>query len=158
EAQFHRIIAFHIRFGSSYHSMPAGKGKRVKRLLAQIVAATLIGIVPTVASSRPVTASQDHTDHLNPPDGDNKSIHQPAPEQRALGIYQPWSDADIDFMTGMTPHHAQAVIMAGWATSHGARKDVRILCERMVVGQADEILSMQTWLKDRGLPVPDGKS
>jgi uncharacterized protein (DUF305 family) len=112
-----------------------------------MAAATVIGIVPTAASSQPVTLSQN-----------NKSIHQPTPEQRALGIYQPWSDADVDFMTGMIPHHAQAVIMAGWAASHGARKDVRILCERMVVGQADEILSMQTWLNDRGLPVPDGKS
>jgi uncharacterized protein (DUF305 family) len=130
----------------------------VKRLLAQIATATLIGIAPTAASSQPVTSSQDHTNHANPPGGDNKSIHQPTPEQRALGIYQPWSDADIDFMTGMIPHHAQAVIMAGWAASHGARKDIRILCERMVVGQADEILSMQTWLKDRDLPVPDGKS
>ena len=75
-----------------------------------------------------------------------KSIHQPTAEQRALGIYQPFSDADIDFMTGMIPHHAQAVIMAGWAPSHGARSDVAILCERMVVGQADEIRSMQQWL------------
>jgi uncharacterized protein (DUF305 family) len=87
-----------------------------------------------------------------------KSIHQPTAEQRALGIYQPYSDADIDFMTGMIPHHAQAIIMAGWAASHGARRDVAILCERIVVGQADEIRSMQTWLEDRGLPVPDAKS
>jgi uncharacterized protein (DUF305 family) len=58
----------------------------------------------------------------------------------------------------MIPHHAQAVIMAGWAASHGARKDIQILCERMVVGQRDEILSMQTWLTDRGLRAPDGKS
>ncbi|HET9217384.1 MAG TPA: DUF305 domain-containing protein [Terriglobia bacterium] len=130
----------------------------MRRLLAQIAIATLIGIVPTPASSQPVTLSQDHTIHTNPPGENNKSIYQPTPEQRALGIYQPWSDADIEFMTGMIPHHAQAVIMAGWAESHGARKDIRILCERMVVGQADEILSMQTWLKDRGLPVPDGKS
>ena len=129
----------------------------MNRLLARIAAATLIGIVPTAATSQPVTLSQDHTVHVNQ-SGDNKSIHQPTSEQRALGIYQPWSDADIEFMTGMIPHHAQAVIMAGWAASHGARKDVRILCERMVVGQADEIASMQTWLKDRGLPVPDGKS
>ena len=89
---------------------------------------------------------------------DEKSIHQPTADQRALGIYQPYSDADIDFMTGMIPHHAQAVIMAGWAPSHGARSDVAILCERIVVGQADEIRSMQMWLEDRGQPVPDGKS
>ena len=74
---------------------------------------------------------------------DKKSIHLPTAEQRALGIYQAYSDADIAFMTGMIPHHAQAVIMAGWAPSHGARSDVSILCERIVVGQADEIRSMQ---------------
>lgn len=62
--------------------------------------------------------------------------------------------ADVEFMTGMIAHHAQAVIMAGWAPSHGARSDVRIMCERIVVGQRDEIALMQTWLRDRGLPVP----
>ena len=85
-------------------------------------------------------------------------IHQPTDEQRLLGIYQPYSDADIAFMSGMIPHHAQAVIMAGWAASHGARSDVAILCERIVVGQQDEIRSMQQWLRDRGQPVPDAKS
>jgi uncharacterized protein (DUF305 family) len=70
----------------------------------------------------------------------------------------PYSDADIDFMAGMIPHHAQAVIMAGWAPTHGARKDVAILCERIVVGQRDEIALMQGWLRDRGLPVPDAAS
>ena len=66
--------------------------------------------------------------------------------------------ADVEFMSGMIPHHAQAVVMAGWAASHGAREDVRILCERIVVGQGDEILLMQTWLSDNGQPVPDAKS
>ena len=70
----------------------------------------------------------------------------------------PYSDADVDFMSGMIPHHAQAVIMAGWAPSHGARKDVAILCERIVVGQRDEITMMQNWLQDRGQPVPDATS
>jgi uncharacterized protein (DUF305 family) len=50
------------------------------------------------------------------------------------------------------------VIMAGWAPSHGARQDVAILCERIVVAQRDEIAMMQTWLGDRGLPVPDATS
>ncbi len=39
----------------------------------------------------------------------------------------PYTDADVDFMSGMIPHHAQAVIMAGWAPSHGARTDVAVL-------------------------------
>jgi uncharacterized protein (DUF305 family) len=70
----------------------------------------------------------------------------------------PYTDADVEFMSGMIPHHAQAVVMAGWAASHGARKDVAILCERIVVGQRDEIALMQTWLSDRGQLVPDAAS
>lgn len=69
-----------------------------------------------------------------------------------------YTDADVDFMAGMIPHHAQAVIMAGWCGSHGARKDLVILCERMVVAQRDEIALIQQWLRDRGLPVPDATS
>src|SRR3954463_15582051 len=88
-----------------------------------------------------------------PPKGAS-SIHQtPA----GLGSY-PYSDADVEFMSGMIPHHAQAVIMAGWAPTHGARPDVAVFCERVVVGQGDEIATMQTWLRDRGLPVPDATS
>jgi uncharacterized protein (DUF305 family) len=81
-------------------------------------------------------------------------IHQTPP---GLGQF-PYSDADVEFMSGMIPHHAQAVIMAGWAPTHGARKDVAIFCERIVVGQSDEIVTMQQWLRDRGQPVPDAKS
>ena len=70
----------------------------------------------------------------------------------------PFSDADVEFMSGMIPHHAQAVIMAGWAPSHGARQDVAVLCERIVVGQRDEIAMMRQWLGDRGQEVPDPTS
>ena len=69
-------------------------------------------------------------------------------------VRQPYSDADVQFMAGMIPHHAQAVLMAGWAESHGARPDIRILCERMVIAQRDEIELMRNWLRDRGEPVP----
>src|SRR5438067_11477330 len=125
----------------------------MRSVLAQGIAAGLIAVAVTVGSGHAMM-SRGQTDA-----GDQqKLIHQPTAEQRAVGITQPYSDADIDFMTGMIPHHAQAVIMAGWAPSHGARKDVAILCERIVVGQADEIRSMQQWLSDRGLPTPDAKS
>ena len=60
-------------------------------------------------------------------------IYQTPP---GLGQF-PYSDADIEFMSGMIPHHAQAVIMAGWAPTHGARKEIAILCERIVVAQRD---------------------
>src|SRR5947209_20493417 len=129
----------------------------MKRALAQSIAAGLLAVIANAACSHHVTMNRAPTD-ASRVSADVKSIHQPTAEQRALGIYQPYSDADIAFMTGMIPHHAQAVIMAGWAPSHGARSDVAILCERIVVGQADEIRSMQQWLADRSLPVPDATS
>ena len=66
--------------------------------------------------------------------------------------------ADVHFMSGMIPHHAQAVLIAGWAPTHGARTDVRLLCERIVVGQRDEIALMQTWLRDHNQKVPDANA
>jgi uncharacterized protein (DUF305 family) len=76
------------------------------------------------------------------------------PPPRPDLVRQRYSAADVEFMSGMIPHHAQAVLMAGWAASHGARPDVRILCERIAVGQRDEIAFMRTWLRDRGETVP----
>ena len=80
------------------------------------------------------------------------------PKPRPDLVRQPYSEADVEFMQGMIPHHAQAVVMAGWAASHGARPDVRILCERIVVGQRDEIEFMRNWLRDRAQDVPAANS
>src|SRR3989442_8771565 len=67
----------------------------------------------------------------------------------------PYTDADVRVMSGMIGHHPQAVMMAGWAPSHGASAAGRGLCERVVVGQRDEIVMMQRWLRDRHGTGPD---
>ena len=66
-----------------------------------------------------------------------------------------YTAADVRFMTGMIHHHAQAVLIAGWAPTHDASPSLRALCDRIVVGQGDEIQLMQRWLRDRHEPVPD---
>ena len=66
-----------------------------------------------------------------------------------------YTPADVHFMSGMILHHAQAILMAGWAPTHGAGASVRTLCERIVVGQRDEIALMSRWLAERQEPVPD---
>jgi uncharacterized protein (DUF305 family) len=78
----------------------------------------------------------------------------PEPKARPDLVRFPYNDADIEFMSGMIPHHAQAVLIAGWAKSHGANASLQILCERQVVSQRDEIEMMRNWLRDRGLEVP----
>ena len=78
----------------------------------------------------------------------------PDPPARPDLVRQPYSEADVNFMAGMIPHHAQAVLIAGWARSHGAREDIARLCERQVVAQRDEIAFMRNWLRDRSQMVP----
>jgi uncharacterized protein (DUF305 family) len=73
---------------------------------------------------------------------------------RADSLRYPYTQADIDFMTGMIHHHAQAVVMAKWAPTHGASPAVQRLCERIVNAQTDEIGLMSRWLQDRNQPVP----
>jgi uncharacterized protein (DUF305 family) len=68
---------------------------------------------------------------------------------------RPYTAADVHFMTGMIGHHAQAILMAGWAPTHGASPSVRVLCDRIINAQRDEIATMQQWLRDRQQPVPD---
>ncbi|MGH7645099.1 MAG: DUF305 domain-containing protein [Gemmatimonadales bacterium] len=67
-----------------------------------------------------------------------------------------YTPADVHFMSAMIAHHAQAVLIAGWAATHNAGASVRALCDRTVVGQRDEIVLMQQWLRERNLPVPEG--
>lgn len=75
---------------------------------------------------------------------------------QATPLHESYTPDDVAFMTGMIAHHAQAVLMAGWAPSRGASPAVRTLCDRMVVAQQDEIALMRTWLRDRDETVPDG--
>jgi len=79
----------------------------------------------------------------------------PAARTQADSARPRYTAADADFMTGMIMHHAQAVLIAGWAPAHGASPALRALCARVVVGQRDEIAVMQRWLRERHQPVPD---
>ena len=79
----------------------------------------------------------------------------PAPSGAGTAAVRPVNPADVAFLQGMIHHHAQAVLMAGWAPSHGASPSVAELCRRIVVSQRDEIALMQNWLRDHGQTVPD---
>lgn len=70
-------------------------------------------------------------------------------------LRRPYVAADIEFMSGMIAHHAQAVKMAGWVESHGASRPLQIFSGRIAMGQTAEIGIMRSWLKDRSQPVPE---
>jgi uncharacterized protein (DUF305 family) len=76
-------------------------------------------------------------------------------QARVDSARRPYVAGDIQFMSGMIGHHAQAVKMAGWAESHGASKPLQIFCGRIAMAQTAEIGLMSAWLKDRSQPVPE---
>jgi uncharacterized protein (DUF305 family) len=77
-------------------------------------------------------------------------------QARQDSIRRPYTKYDIDFMSHMISHHAQAVAMSRWCNdAHGASKSLQIYCGRVATAQTAEIELMQQWLKDRNQPVPD---
>ena len=69
----------------------------------------------------------------------------------------PYTEADLQFMTGMISHHAQAITMANLVREkdRGAAPAVVTLAARIINAQKDEIALMQNWLRDRRQPVPE---
>jgi uncharacterized protein (DUF305 family) len=65
-----------------------------------------------------------------------------------------YTAADIHFMGGMIGHHAQAIVMAQWAPTHGASPSIQTLAARIINAQRDEIAAMEKWLRDRRQPLP----
>lgn len=79
----------------------------------------------------------------------------PVEKARADSALWPYTQADIQFMTGMISHHAQAIVMSRLAPTHDASPSLRILSERIINAQTDEIALMQQWLRERNQPVPE---
>lgn len=76
-------------------------------------------------------------------------------QARRDSIRIPYTKADIEFMSGMISHHAQAIVMAKMAPTHGASDAILRLTGRIINAQGDEITMMQGWLRDRNQPVPE---
>jgi uncharacterized protein (DUF305 family) len=88
----------------------------------------------------------------------SSAVAQTAPSSAtAGGGNPPYTAADVQFMRGMIVHHEQAVLIAGWAPSHSAGASLRVLCERIVVAQQDEIALMGAWLRERHEDVPSAE-
>lgn len=63
--------------------------------------------------------------------------------------------ADVQFMTHMIHHHAQALEMSVLVPERTDNAQIRTLAARIINAQRDEIEIMSRWLRDRRHPVPD---
>ena len=107
-------------------------------------------VTPSPTGTQPVPPSQPapgHATHADPA--------TLAAAAAADSLRDSFNQADVDFITHMIPHHAQALILARMVPSHTTTSSLQVLAGRIINAQNDEIALMQTWLRDRGLPVPD---
>jgi uncharacterized protein (DUF305 family) len=116
------------------HPTSIHERKRMERPSLLKLATALLAVAATVACGG--------TSSARPP------LAAPVPAMRQ------YTEADVHFMTGMIPHHAQALVMSALVATRSSRADVRVLAERIIVGQRDEIEFMRMWLADRARPVP----
>ncbi len=64
------------------------------------------------------------------------------------------TSADVRFMQGMIPHHAQALRMTALVPGRTRDDGFRRMALRMEISQTDEIDLMSRWLRSRGERVP----
>lgn len=119
------------------------------RLIPILATALLIG----ACSSGTQPAVQPGPAPVPPPSG--SPVDAGVAQAQADSARHPWTEADARFMSNMIGHHAQAIVMARMAPTHGAGAAVQRLAERVINAQVDEIGTMQRWLRDRRQPVPE---
>jgi uncharacterized protein (DUF305 family) len=127
--------------------MPASVTRTTAALLAAAALAACGGAPRGAPRSSPSPSSA--------PAGQTQGQVAAIAEARADSARHPYTSADIDFMSSMIGHHAQAIQMARLAPTHGANPSIRVLADRIINAQRDEIATMQRWLRDRLQPVPE---
>jgi uncharacterized protein (DUF305 family) len=120
-----------------------------RRLTIALAAAACLTSACRSATRAPETGVPSATDTLSA--ADRAAISK----ARADSARYPYTVADIQFISKMIGHHAQAIEMARLAPTNGARASVQTLAERIINAQQDEITLMKQWLADRRQPLPD---
>lgn len=133
------------------------------RLSAPLLAVALAASLAACSSDEPravaapepsVTFTADVPVLVPGSPGEEPAVVSPG-EQGAMANPDLYSDEDVEFVTAMVPHHAQALEMAELAPDRAADERVRALADRIATGQGPEIAVMQAWLADHGLPKAD---
>jgi uncharacterized protein (DUF305 family) len=73
--------------------------------------------------------------------------YKEAMEKMHHGMMVPYTgNADVDFATGMIPHHQGAIDMAWILKEHGSAMGLRDFADDIIRSQGQEIRIMQNWL------------
>lgn len=114
-------------------------------LLISVLGVSACGTTPELSQNQPNTST----------DYENKEKLTELFYARKDSARMNFTEADVEFMTGMIAHHAQALIMSDLAPRNDASPAIQTLASRIINAQKDEIAWMQRWLRDRNQPVPE---
>lgn len=123
------------------HRTPANKCSALSLLLLLVLFSACSSSAPVMNNDAAHTSSSENLEQLF--------------WDRLEEAKTKFTQADVDFMTGMIGHHAQALIMSELAPKNGASSEIRVLTARIINAQKDEIATMQNWLRERGQTVPE---
>ena len=123
------------------------------RACGRVAAALIFLATFALLESRPAMAQTEGTGSARMTEAEIEALYHARTDSARMRF----SQADVDFVTGMIGHHAQALVMSELAPTNGASPQVQVLAARIINAQKDEIALMQQWLRDRGQPVPEVK-
>ena len=142
----YRTLALTALLGAAIQACPGGSGNGPPANEAEPAANE------TAANE---TATTEPGPEVNRPDAATAARLEAIYRARLDSALTNYHPADVHFMTGMIGHHAQALVMSGFAPENDAGPTIQRLCLRIISAQRDEIALMQSWLRDRGLEVPE---
>lgn len=114
--------------------------------------ALVVGLAGCTGSEEPLPQSTAPVVQLGAPGEDNRTL---SPEEAAQLQSPDHTEADVEFVRDMLHHHTQAIQMTDYVPDRTSNEDVQLLAERMAISQTDEIVVLETWLRERGEPVRD---
>ena len=119
--------------------------------LALLVSAALLAGCAASPSPDPAPAPGPRTVQPGAPGEPTRVVTESQLEEMG-GVA--WVQADVDFMQGMIPHHAQALQMTALVPDRTRDPGIVALALRMEISQRDEIALMSRWLENRDQDVP----
>ncbi len=118
-------------------------------LLVTITTATACGGYANPPAQTPAASSSD-TPRIVQPGAPGQPTRVIGTEELAGVAGLAYTKADVRFMQGMIPHHAQALEMTDLVRRYASSTSVRQMALRMEISQRDELDLMEGWLKGHG--------
>ena len=123
------------------------------RTISSIFLVLSVGALTACSGSKDVaTSAQADGPRIVQPGAPGESSRAFSSEDLDKVAGAEFTEADVRFMQGMIPHHAQALQMTALVHKHATTNAVRQMALRMEISQRDEIKLMEAWLAERDLP------